>query len=79
MKLKLTALVVGDVELTKRQYLQHSTTVSTQTTTATATIIIIATTTTTVTKGQTSIINSTPTATTIAAGAINYSNKSKGI
>ena len=43
VKLKLTALVVGDVELTKRQYLHHNTTVSTPTTTTTFTIIFTAT------------------------------------
>ena len=49
MKLKLTGLVVRDVELTKRKYLHHNGTISTHTT---ATFTIITTSiTTTATKG----------------------------
>ena len=70
MKLKLTTLVVGDVELTKRQYLHHNTNASTPTTTAT---------TTTATKAKTTTINCTPTATTIFTGATTTTNKPKGI
>ena len=65
MKLKLTTLVVGDVELTKRQYLHHNTNASTPTTTAT--------------KAKTTTINCTPTATTIFTGATTTTNKPKGI
>ena len=71
MKLKLTTLVVGDVELTKRQYLHHNTNASTPTTTATITI--------TATKAKTTTINCTPTATTIFTGATTTTNKPKGI
>ena len=70
MKLKLTTLIVGDVELTKRQCLHNNTTASTPSTTITATIIIVATT-TTATKDKATGINSAPTATTITAGATN--------
>ena len=45
VKLKLKTLVVGNIELTKRQYLHRNTTASTPTTTTSNTIIIIATTT----------------------------------
>ena len=40
MKLKLTWLVLGDVELTERQYLHHDTTGSTPKATTAAAIII---------------------------------------
>ena len=73
MKLKPTMHLVGDVELTKMQYLHHNTTASTLTSTTTATIIIIATTAT----KTTTTINSTATA--ITTGAINTTNKYKGI
>ena len=80
VKLKLTTLVVGDLELTKRQYLHHNTTASTPTTTTTITAnTIITATTTTATKAKTTTINSTPTATTITTGATNTTNKPKGI
>ena len=66
MKLKLTTLVVEDLELTKKQYLHHNTTASTPTTTTTAT------------KAKTPTINSAPTATTLTTGATT-TNKLKGI
>jgi hypothetical protein len=52
VKLKLTTLVVGDVELTKRQYLHHNTNASTPTTSANFTITA---TTTTATKAKTTV------------------------
>ena len=70
-KLKLTNLVVGDVELTRRQYLHHNTTASTPKTTTTTTTITA--TTTTAIKANTTAIDSTATtitATTVATGAI---------
>ena len=78
MKLKLTGLVVGDVELTKRQYLHHSTTASTARTTST---IIITPATTTATKAKTTSINSSinSAATNIITGAVTTATKAKGI
>jgi hypothetical protein len=60
LKLKLTILVVGVVELTKRLYLDHNTNAFTPTTTATFTI--------TATKTKTTTINCSPTATIILTG-----------
>ena len=79
-EIKTYSACCGDVELTKRQYLHHSTTDSTPrtTTTTTATIVVTATTTTT-TKAKTTTINSSPTATTITTCAAATTNKSKGI
>ena len=65
MKLKLTTLVVGGVELTKRQILHHNIAVSTPKTITTANVIITNIT-ATATKAKTSTINRTPTATTLA-------------
>jgi hypothetical protein len=75
VKIKLTTLVVGDVELTKRQYLHHRTNASTPK----ATAIITITTTTTATKAKTTTFNCILTAPTIFTGATNTTNKPKGI
>ena len=69
--MKLTRLVVGDVELTKRQYWYHNATASTPRTTSTANIIISAT------KAKTTTINCA--ATTMTTGATAIAAKAKGI
>ena len=77
MKLKLTTLVVGNVELTKRRYLHNNTTASTPTATSTANLIII-TTAATATKAKTTTVKCTPTATIITTDAT-ATNKPKGV
>ena len=74
VKLKLTRLVVGDVELTKRQYLHHSITTSSPT----IATIIMTTTTTIATTAKTTTINSATTAMTKTTSAATTSNKPKG-
>jgi hypothetical protein len=74
VKLKLTGLVVGGVELTKRRYLHFDTTFSTLTTATTTATIIAATTTATKTKAGT--INSTTTI--ITTGTTTMASKAKG-
>ena len=78
VKLKLTIIVVGDVELTKRKYLHHNTSASTPTSTTTA-IIIITATTATATKAETPNINSTQNATIITTDAATTTDKPKDI
>ena len=62
MRYKLTGLVVGEVELTKRQYLHRIATAPTHT--ATTATIIATSKATTATKNEATTINSTASATT---------------
>ena len=76
MKLRHATLVVGDIELIKRQYLYHTNAASSLIAITIAIIITAAT--TTGTKAKTTTINSSPTASTITTSPATTTNIPKG-